>query len=256
MSRSKDENPAVPLRHSNTSLVDVAKVAQAEFSNIASIAEFFRFSFRWNAFHSWQIPEELQRLFDLVFNRRPQIFCEIGTREGGTLLALSHALPIGATLVAVDVNHKKELKDAMRQLVRSDIEIKFITGDSTDLATIDCVCQSLGGTAIDFLFIDGSHEYHDVKRDLLNYAKLMNQTGMIALHDIVIDRQQRGDPNGKARSGDVPRLWMHLKQSDLLTDEILVNPEQDGCGIGLVEWSPEWATIAQDSDSLTQAIGI
>ncbi len=41
---------------------------------------------------------------------------------------------------------------------------------------------------IDFLWIDGSHEYSDVKKDILLWEKHLTVGGLIALHDTVFQR--------------------------------------------------------------------
>ena len=37
---------------------------------------------------------------------------------------------------------------------------------------------------VDFVYIDGNHEYEYVKRDMVNYFKKINDGGMLAGHDI------------------------------------------------------------------------
>ncbi|MCW5912360.1 MAG: class I SAM-dependent methyltransferase [Cyclobacteriaceae bacterium] len=59
---------------------------------------------------------------------------------------------------------------------------------------------------IDILFIDGSHEYEDVKDDFNAFYPFVKPGGIIALHDI------RGMWDG------VVRFWNEVKQQNLLCD--------------------------------------
>ena len=59
--------------------------------------------------------------------------------------------------------------------------LTLICGDSTNKDTVK-KASILG--PYDFIFIDGGHSYDTVKKDFQNYSKILNQNGLIAMHDI------------------------------------------------------------------------
>jgi len=74
----------------------------------------------------------------------------------------------------------------------------LICGNSTSKNTISNV-KAHG--RYDFIFIDGGHDYETVKKDFHNYSQLLNQNGVIALHDIYSDI-----------CPGVARFWRELKK--------------------------------------------
>jgi len=59
----------------------------------------------------------------------------------------------------------------------------FVMGDSTDPQILDEMKQLLGARELDFLFIDGGHDYGVMKSDFENYMPLVRKDGIIAMHD-------------------------------------------------------------------------
>ena len=60
--------------------------------------------------------------------------------------------------------------------------------------------------SIDVLFIDGSHEYNDVKADFEAFYPKVKKGGIIAFHDI------------KGMWQGVTRFWNEIKEQSLLND--------------------------------------
>jgi hypothetical protein len=46
-------------------------------------------------------------------------------------------------------------------------------------------------TTFDLVFIDGLHEYHQVKKDILNSLKFLNKNGIILVHDCLPDTMSK-----------------------------------------------------------------
>jgi len=79
----------------------------------------------------------------------------------------------------------------------------------------------------DCIFIDGLHEYKQVKRDILNSIKILENDGIIILHDCLppsIDRQRvprtRYTWNGDVWKAIVEvRTWSHVNTYTILSDQ-------------------------------------
>ena len=75
----------------------------------------------------------------------------------------------------------------------------------------------------DLIFIDGSHEYEDVRKDLNNYCKMLSSHGILAAHDI----------HSKEYSG-VNKAWNEFKRQKNFAYKEIVNKEYYFvCGVGL-----------------------
>ena len=79
----------------------------------------------------------------------------------------------------------------------------------------------------DCIFIDGLHEYDQVKRDIVNSIKVLNKNGMIILHDCLPPsiNHQRVPRTRYSWNGDVwkaiveARTWDHVNTYTVLADQ-------------------------------------
>lgn len=157
----------------------------------------------------YQTPSEFAELLKLyqALPRRTRVL-EIGSMLGDTLMAWLQAGDLGMTLISVDKivppadsRHLAQTtahSEWQRRAIEEAANLMVIDDYSQAPETIARVKAALGGGGLDFLFIDGGHDYETVKADFLNYAPLVAPGGTIAFHDI------QGIP-------DVNRFWNELK---------------------------------------------
>lgn len=133
-------------------------------------------SLRDIAFRSFASQDhfELWQLLEIVNQINPQKILEIGVHRGGMIKTLHESFP-QARIVGVDNNFSF--------LEYSDFEA--VEGDSNQPETRDKVVDKFHGSQIDFLFIDGDHNYGAVKRDWLLYGTYVRDGGIVAFHDIM-----------------------------------------------------------------------
>lgn len=167
----------------------------------------------------WEIGSLLEALHDEL---KPRKVIELGTCSGSS--AVLFGLVTDGTVVSVDQSHKK-----LSQFAEN---VAYTLGDTHDPEVVSIVQKILGGSA-DFLFIDASHHYEDVKKDFELWSPLVRPGGWIALHDV--------DPNHVAPwLCQVNRFWSELpgnKQEWIQTKEHLAQGYAGaiGCGgIGLL----------------------
>jgi len=130
---------------------------------------------------NWSSETEVHELlFALVRSLKPDNVLEIGTFEGDTALAIARAL--------------KENK--LGHLTTTDIrsfgqEMFLVDNDVGEYVTcvtsnpVEYLEQQQSGS-FDFIFIDGSHEYKEVSRDLEMSDRLIKDQGYIVGHDAIM----------------------------------------------------------------------
>jgi predicted O-methyltransferase YrrM len=181
---------------------------------------------------AWQVRSELGRLLSMVHGERPQTVLEIGTALGGTLFGFAKVAAPDALIITIDLpgggfggGYYPARGYLYRKFARARQTIHPILGDSHSVETLARVEGLLGGQPVDFLFVDGDHEYEGVRKDYNLYAPLVRPGGLIALHDIV--------PGEAELVGGVPRFWEEFKRSHE-TMELVESWDQQAYGIGVV----------------------
>jgi len=104
-------------------------------------------------------------------------------------------------------------------------QLSLIRADSHDSKTFKKVKQILGTKKLDFLLIDGDHEYEGVEKDFLMYRKLVSPSGIIAFHDI--------NPGPKEEVGGVPTFWKEIA-GKYPSFEIIDDGRSGSYGIGFL----------------------
>jgi predicted O-methyltransferase YrrM len=182
-----------------------------------------------------QKPKELQKLVEILSERKPHNILEIGTGLGGTVFALCHVAPPKARIVSIALP-KSRFGDSYSGKGRKKIEtyagdsqqISLIQNDSHDNSTKERVREALDGEQLDFLFIDGEHTLTGVSQDFSDYSSFVKDEGLIAVHDII--------RNPLNPTCDVYRFWEDV--SAHFTHTEIIDPESGSWGgIGVIEWN-------------------
>lgn len=152
---------------------------------------------------------EFERLLSIVSDLSPKIILEIGVGKGGTSWAWSK-IPSLTDLICVDLPNGPwgggPAKEAMEYIANnSQCKLTFIAGNSSNSASLAHVKDTLGDRKIDFLSIDGAHDYAGVKTDFLTYSPLVRPQGIVAFHDILKHAPETGC--------EVEKFWTELKET-------------------------------------------
>ena len=179
-----------------------------------------------------QVPYEISRLLEIVKELKPKTLLEIGTARGGTLFLFCITADPEATIISIDLprgpfggGYPSWKTPLYKAFASSKKDIYLMRTNSHDLGTLQEVKKVLNGRELDFLFIDGDHRYEGVKRDFEMYLPLVRKGGIIALHDIVEHRPERGC--------EVSRFWNEIKHSYKHL-EIVRDRNQKWAGIGVL----------------------
>jgi len=181
-----------------------------------------------------QVREEIIQLADEIGRRRPAVVVEIGTAQGGTLFLWCRLAAPSATIVSIDLpggmhggGYPYWKSWIYRRFPLAGQTLRLLRGNSHAPEMRARLQAALpGGGKIDFLFIDGDHTYEGVKADYELYSPLVRPGGLIAFHDICL--------HPPALNCHVDRFWNEVK-AGRRSREIIHDPVQGRCGIGLIE---------------------
>jgi SAM-dependent methyltransferase len=127
---------------------------------------------------AWMLHESIRGLSP----ERPIAVIEIGSFTGRSTIAAGHALlarESGGTVHAIDPQG-----DARFAQLKTNVEgagvgsvVRFIRATSRD-ARMDFDAEQ-----VDLIFVDGSHEYEDVRDDFADWLPLLRSGGIVAVND-------------------------------------------------------------------------
>lgn len=142
----------------------------------------------------YQDETELAKLVELYRELTPRKnILEIGSMWGGTLRQWIQYAERPATLVAIDA--LVSAADDRYEVQRDGHEVSWrkfaydhghllyvFDRNSRDRQCISIVSHLM--PSVDFLFIDGGHDYDTVLDDWNNYGRLVRPGGIVAFHDL------------------------------------------------------------------------
>ncbi|GAB4231007.1 MAG: hypothetical protein Tsb0021_09230 [Chlamydiales bacterium] len=176
-----------------------------------------------------QNPDEIERLFDLVFDLQPRTVIEVGTAQGGALYLWCQAAADDATVISIDLpggefggGYHKHREPFYHHFAREKQQLHLLRANSQIPETVKKTQNLLNGNQVDFLFIDGDHTYEGVKTDFSLYSPLVRKGGVIAFHDIL--------PRHDIPEIEVYRFWEEIKKT--YPYEEIIGKEGSGRKIG------------------------
>jgi predicted O-methyltransferase YrrM len=133
----------------------------------------------------WFWPQEAWVLHETIRGlspERPITVVEIGSSRGRSTIAAGRALLArarGGTLYAIDPQDDDSFERLRTNLTGAGVEsvVRLIRATSRDGR------KQFGPEPIDLIFIDGSHQYEDVRDDLGGWLPLLRPGGIVALND-------------------------------------------------------------------------
>jgi hypothetical protein len=199
-----------------------------------SLTEFFRHQtnaeyggyrlFDGTRSHLLHNPEELSDFIFFVKNYEKKIkrkirnFLEIGFNAGKMNTILNKFFNFGQIVAVDNFSADTSATDLMANLRRKNLIL--ICGNSDKKETLQIVRKF---QPYDLIFVDGSHEYSDVKKDLNNYCKMLSDYGILAAHDI-----------HSLEYLGVNKAWNEFKrQNNFIFREFVHKKYYFVCGIGL-----------------------
>ncbi len=149
------------------------------------------FNQKINPIQGWSSKDELKCLFELS-SRCKSKSLEIGAFCGRTTAAIGlgrELNPIESSKIHVVVDHfictNPDAPDNIEKTFRTNIQNLHLIDITVNLFPISSrqAFPELEHDSFGLIFIDGNHEYKSVLEDLSLYAPLVEQGGILVLHD-------------------------------------------------------------------------
>ena len=177
-----------------------------------------------------QTPAEFKWLLEKFTDINPQRILEIGSKYGGCSKFFYDFMNNKSRLYCID---NQEIEWTWKKEYVGKILVK-IHGDSTHLHTIQKLSTMLDGDKLDFIFIDGDHDYHTVKKDFRNYLNFTKKGSIIACHDIYLRLRDPVSFDKDGFHGSVTKLWEELKHEYKTEEYWNQKIDKESTGIGIV----------------------
>ena len=174
--------------------------------------------------HLMHNPEELS---DLIFflksyekKKRKKIrnFLEVGYSSGKLNTILNKFFNFDHIVGIDDFTADMSSTDLLANLRRKNLTL--ICGKSDKKENLKIIKQF---QPYDLIFVDGGHEYKDVKKDLDNYSRMLSDNGILIVHDI-----------HSLEYTDVNKAWNEFRsENDFTYNEFACREYFFVCGVGI-----------------------
>lgn len=152
-----------------------------------------------------KMPNDLWQYHQVLWEKRPEVVVEIGTRYGGATVWFQDNLDMigeGGKVITIDI---------LDQVKEKDPRITYIWGDSISKEVVEQVRKLTEGKRTMFI-IDGKHTRIHVKWEIHHYQDMVTPGQYMVLEDCYVDRGKIGP--GEARDWYLSRT-SKFKKIDL-----------------------------------------
>ena len=174
--------------------------------------------------HLMHNPEELCDLISFLKNyekkKRKKIrnFLEVGFSSGKLNTILNKFFNFDHIVAIDDFSADMSSTDLLANIGRKNLTL--ICGKTDKKENLKIIKQS---QPYDLIFVDASHEYKDVKKDLNNYSRMLSDSGILVVHDI----------HGLEYTG-VNNAWNEFRRKNNFTyKEFVCRKYSFVCGVGI-----------------------
>lgn len=147
------------------------------------------YSFSWMGRPIIQLPEDMIRTQEVIFNLRPDLIIETGVAHGGSLIfysSLCKAMGKGR-VIGIDI----EIRPHNRKAIEEHFLYPYITlieGSSIDEKIVSKVKEQVKPSDIVLILLDSNHTYAHVLEELRNYSSMVSVGSYIIATDGIMEK--------------------------------------------------------------------
>lgn len=146
------------------------------------------YSFAWLGRPIIQLPEDMIRMQEVIFDIKPDVVIETGVAHGGSLIfyaSLFKAMEKGR-VVGIDIEIRPHNRKAIEDHFLSNY-ITIVEGSSTDNKTIDKVKELIHPNEKAIVILDSNHTYSHVLDELRLYSQFVSVGSYIVSTDGIME---------------------------------------------------------------------
>lgn len=146
------------------------------------------YSFSWLGRPVIQLPEDMIRIQEVIFNIKPDVIIETGVAHGGSLIfyaTLCKAMEKGR-VIGVDIEIRPHNRKAIEEHFLFPY-ISLIEGSSVEKTVIDSVKAHIKPSDKVLVLLDSNHSYNHVLNELVAYSELVSLGSYIVATDGIME---------------------------------------------------------------------
>ncbi|NGX60784.1 MAG: Rhamnosyl O-methyltransferase [Chlamydiae bacterium] len=159
----------------------------------------YHYTFSWLGRPVLQLPEDLLRMQEVLWELKPDLVIETGIALGGSLLFYASLCQLNGkgSVVGIDI----DLRPQNRTAIENHPLFPWITlldGDSLAPATHEKLASLTKGKKSVLVVLDANHSYHHVRQELEQFAPLVTPGSYLVVAD-GFKKSLADVPRGKTR---------------------------------------------------------
>lgn len=142
------------------------------------------YSFTWLGRPIIQLPDDMIRVQEVIYQVKPTLIIETGIAHGGSLIFYASLLKMlgKGRVIGVDINIRTHNREAIENHLMFPL-ITLIEGSSIDESTINSVAAQINTDDITMVILDSCHSKDHVLSELKLYAKFVSIGSYIVATD-------------------------------------------------------------------------
>lgn len=159
----------------------------------------------WQGVEAEKCPLDLWIYQETVFDLRPDVILETGTRHGGSALFLAHMCDLvnNGRVITIDIEDKKGRPQHER--------IQYLLGSSVDEEVVARATESIGENDKVMVLLDSDHKKDHVLQELRIYSRFVTKDSYLIVEDTNINGHPVAPDFGP---GPMEALDEFLKETD------------------------------------------
>lgn len=158
----------------------------------------YAYTFSWLGRPIIQLPEDMIRAQEVIFQLKPDVIIETGVAHGGSLIYYASLCEVmgKGRVIGIDIEIRPHNRRAIEEHFLSH-RIALIEGDSTSSETVRQVYSLVSPDAVTIVFLDSNHNKQHVLRELNAYSPLVSPGSYIVATDGIMQNLfdvPRGQP--------------------------------------------------------------
>ena len=150
------------------------------------------YSFTWMGRPVIQLPEDMIRIQETIFNIKPDVIIETGIAHGGSLIyyaSLCKAMGKGR-VIGIDIEIRPHNRKAIEEHFLYESYIQMVEGSSTATTIVNEVRGKLKKHETVLVILDSNHSKQHVLDELIAYAPLVSVGSYIIATDGIMELVQ------------------------------------------------------------------